>query len=165
MYKTQETKCMYTCPSTLISQRNDMPMSTPWEFSPHRAEIICLVSVSPQNLLASGGQRNWGLAHICTFSSIMWPHIYYTSTDRTESSHVKKSSELPGRAFTTSRLPDWRDHCDKKKSPLSLSILNSCHINNFLHWDVQTPHKQFPTVQREAPRGETQCAFILIYLP
>ena len=30
-------------------------------------------------------------------------------------------------------------HCDEKKSPLSPSNLNSCHINNFIRWDVQIP--------------------------
>ena len=59
----------------------------------------------------------------------------------------------------------WRDHCHKKKSPLSHSVLNRCHINNFLPWDVQTSDKQLPTVQHEAPRRKTQCAFIQIYLP
>ena len=33
----------------------------------------------------------------------------------------------------------WRGRCGKKKPPLSLSNLNSCHINNLLHWDVQIP--------------------------
>ena len=33
----------------------------------------------------------------------------------------------------------WRCHRDKKKSPLSVSNLNSCHINNLLHWDIQIP--------------------------
>ena len=46
----------------------------------------------------------------------------------------------------------WRDHHHKKKSPLSHSVLNRCHINNFLHWDVQTADKLFPTVQHETPR-------------
>ena len=58
----------------------------------------------------------------------------------------------------------WRDHCDKKKSPLSPSILNSCHINNLLHWDVQTPQEQFPTMSHEASRKKynvhlSQCSW------
>ena len=58
----------------------------------------------------------------------------------------------------------WRGSRDKKKSPLSLSNLNSCHINNLRHWDVQIPDNQFPTVQHKAPRRKTQCAFIQIYV-
>ena len=57
-----------------------------------------------------------------------------------------------------------RDHCHKKKSPLSHSVLNRCHINNVLHWDVQTSDKQFPTVQHETSRRKTQCVFIQTYL-
>ena len=57
-----------------------------------------------------------------------------------------------------------RDHRHKKKSPLSHSVLNRCHINNFLPWDVQTSDKQLPTVQHEAPRRKTQCAFTQIYV-
>ena len=84
-------------------------------------------------------------------------------TDGTKSSHMKKCSELPGRAFTTSRLPGGVSVT--KRSPHCLSILNSCHINNLLLWDVQTPYKQFLNMHREAPRRKTQCAFIQVYLP
>ena len=57
-----------------------------------------------------------------------------------------------------------RDHRHKKKSPLSHSVLNRCHINNVLHWDVQTSDKQFPTVQHETSGRKTQCVFIQTYL-
>ena len=92
------------------------------------------------------------------------PHscIHYTCTDRTESSHEEtlRASRKSLHHLQTS----WRGHCDKKKSPLSHSVLNSCHINNLLHWDIQIPHKQFPALPHEAPRRKTQCVLIHIYL-
>ena len=80
--------------------------------------------------------------------------------------HIKSQEEIlkvSGKSFMTSRLPGGAT--DEKESSLSLSILNSCHINNFLHWDIQIPHKQFTTGPCEASRRKRQYAFILIYLP
>ena len=78
--------------------------------------------------------------------------------------HIKSQEEIlkvSGKSFMTSRLPGGST--DEKESSLSLSILNSCHINNFLHWDIQIPHKQFLTWQSEA-RRKRQYTFIQIYL-
>ena len=93
------------------------------------------VFVSPWNLVASGGQRCWGLTHIYIFNSSTWLHVHYKGTERTKSCHVRKCSNLQ---------TSWGGYCDKKKYPLSPSILNSCHISNFLKWSIKTPHKAVP---------------------
>ena len=92
--------------------------------------------------------------HGCTFPNVHWWD------------QVKSHEEMLRASWKSLHhlQTSWRGHCDKKKSPLSPSILNSCHIDNLLHWDVQTPHEQFPTMSHEASRRKTQCAFIPMYL-
>ena len=45
-------------------------------------------------------------------------------------------------------------HCDKKKPPLSPSNLNSCHIDNLLHWDVQIPDTSSPLCNVKHQEGK-----------
>ena len=147
---------------SVVTHRSVMSMSTPSEHAPHWAEIICLhICLTSESGCLSKAEA-LGLAHVCTLSSTTWLHIHL---------HVYwweqvKSHEEMLRASQKSFYHlqnSWRGHCDKKKPPLSLSNLNSCHIDNPLHWDIQIPHKQFLTWQSEAKR-KRQCTFIQIYL-
>ena len=140
-----------------------MCASTQLEHSRHWAEIICLhVCLAPEpGCLWKAESR--GLAHICIFISSTWLHIHCTCTDRITSNHRRKYSKILGRALWPPEFLEGPQ--DEKESSLSLSILNSCHINNFLHGDIQIPHQQFTTGPCEAPRRKRQYAFILIYLP
>ena len=104
-YKTQDTKCTLHVPfKSPVTQRNDISVSTPSECSPHWAEITCLricLALEPGCLWKA---ESWGLAQVCTFISSTWLHLHCMCTDGTKSSHVRKCSELPKRAFSTSRL-------------------------------------------------------------
>ena len=138
-------------------------VSTPSECSRHWAEIICLHACLAPEPGCLWKAESRGLAHVCIFISSTWLHIHCTCTDRITSSHRRKYSKFLGRALWP---PDFLEGPqDEKESSLSLSMLNSCHINSFLHWDIQIPHKRFATGPCEAPRRKRQCAFILIYLP
>ena len=131
--------------------------------TPHR----CGVSVSPHHSAKY-------LSHPRTWLSLMTEvsgsclHLYlYLQHMAAHSLHVHWEDEVKS---CEKMLKDswkslhnlqtsWRDHCHKKKSPLSHYVLNRCHINNFLHWKAQTPKKQFPTVQHEAPTRKTLCVY------
>ena len=144
--------------TSLVTHRNDMPMSTPSEHSPHWAEIVCLqICLAPEPGCLWLMSISLAPACGCTFPNVHW---WDQVKSHEEIEEMLKASWKSLHHLQTS----WRGHCDKKKSPLSPSILNSCHINNLLHWDVQTPHEQFPSMSHEASRRKTQCAFILMYL-
>ena len=84
---------------------------------PHWAEIICL----PWNLVASGGQRRWSLALICTFSSGTWLHIHYPGHWRDQVTSREEMLKIPRRAaFPTSRLPGGTTI--RKRRPLYLIL-------------------------------------------
>ena len=115
-----------------------MYVSTPLECSWHWAEIICLhicFAPQPDCLWKSESQ---GLAHFCTFISRTWLHIHYTCTDGIMSSHRRKCSKLPGRAFIIYRNP-WRA-TKMKRSPhcLCLSWRVSFQSLNYV-WLFVTP--------------------------
>ena len=115
-----------------------MYVSTPLECSWHWAEIMCLhicFTPQPDCLWKSESQ---GLAHFCTFISRTWLHIHYTCTDGIMSSHRRKCSKLPGRAFMIYRNP-WRA-TKIKRSPhcLCLSWRVSFQSLNYV-WLFVTP--------------------------
>ena len=105
LYRTQETTCMYTCPSNLVHHTDVVCLCPHITVLAHWAKIICLHICLTPDPVVSGWQSCQGLVHMCIFSSSTWLHIHYMCTERIKSSHVRKCSKLPGRAFTTSRLP------------------------------------------------------------
>ena len=143
---------------SIVTHRSHMSMSTPSEHVPHWAEIICL-----HICLTSESGCLWkaevsGLAHVCILSSTTWLHIHLHVHWREQVKSHEEMLRASGKSLHNLQT-SWRDHHHKKKSPLSHSVLNRCHINNFLHWDVQTSNKQFPNVQHEAPRRKTVCIY------
>ena len=98
----------------------------------------------PRTWLPLEGRGIWVLLTSVSLAPAMAAHSLHVHwRDQVEShEEMLKASRKSHYNLQTS----WRDHCDRKKSPLSPSIHNSCHINHFLHWDVQSPNKQFPTV-------------------
>ena len=148
---------------SVVTHRSVMSMSTPSEHAPHWAEIICLhICLTSESGCLSKAEAS-GLAHVCTLSSSTRLHIHLHVHWRDQVKSHEEMFRASGKSLHHLQT-SWRGHCDKKKSPLSPSILNSYHINNFLHWNSQTPYKQFPTVQHETSRRKTQCVFIQTYL-
>ena len=148
---------------SVVTHRSRMSMSTPSEHSPHWAEIICLhICLTSESGCLWKAEAS-GLAHVCTLSSTTWLRIHLHVHWRDQVKSHEEMLRASGKSLHHLQT-SWRGHCDKKKSPLSPSILTSYHINNFLHWNSQTPHKQFPTVQHKTSRRKTQCVFIQTYL-
>ena len=148
---------------SVVTHRSGMSMSTPSEHAPHWAEIICLhICLTSESGCLWKAEAS-GLAHVCTLRSTTWLRIHLHVHWRDQVKSHEEMLRASGKSLHHLQT-SWRGHCDKKKSPLSPSILISYHINNFLHWNSQTPHKQFPTVQHKTSRRKTQCVFIQTYL-
>ena len=163
LYRTQETKWMYTCPSNLVHHTDVVCLCPHITVLVHWAKIICLnICLTPEPGCLWMAEVSGSLSHLFLQLQNMAAHSLHAHwADQVKS--CEKTLKASWKSLHNLQT-SWRDHRHKKKSPLSHSVLNRCHINNFLHWDVQTSDKQFPTVQHEAPRRKTQCAFTQIYV-
>ena len=120
------------------SHRCGVCVSTPSECSWHWAEIIWLhICLTPQPDCLWKAESQ-GLAHFCTFISSTWLHIHYTCTDGIMSSHRRKYSKLPGRAFMISRYPGRATKM--KRSPHCLCLSWTVSVRLLSHvWLFVTP--------------------------
>ena len=111
-----QTRFICTCHSNLVHHIEVVCPCPHITILPRWAEIICL----PWNLVASGGQRRWNLALICTFSSSTWLHIHYPGHGRDQVMSWDEMLKIPRRTFPTSKLPGGTTVT--KRSPLYLIL-------------------------------------------